>query len=63
MLNFLQTETKILRLIIGDIELTVLQNLAKIGLITVYCPVFYSFITAVQTNLAAPQSGRRITWR
>jgi hypothetical protein len=48
---FLQTETRILRLIIGDIELTVFQNLAKIGLITIYYPVFYSFIIAVQTNI------------
>jgi hypothetical protein len=45
---FLQTEANILRLITGDIELTVFQNLAKIGLVTAYYPVFYSFIMAVQ---------------
>lgn len=46
----LQTDTIILRLITGDIKLTVFQNLAKIGLITIHYPVFYSFVVAVQTN-------------
>ena len=51
MWNFLKTETRILRLIIGDIELTVFQNLPQIRLITMYYPVIYSFIVAVQTNV------------
>jgi len=39
----------------GDIELAVFQNLAKIGLITIYYPMFYSFIMAVQTDVLCLQ--------
>jgi len=35
----------------GDIELEVLQKLAKISLITIYYPVFNSFIMTVQTDI------------
>jgi len=42
----------------GDIEFTVFQNLANIGLFTIYCGC-----SNWRSALAGPQSGHRITWR